>query len=167
MAFVFMHLGMAALAQGDGEEARYLCRESTEAARALADPWLHGQALNRLGWAEHATRNTGLAAEAFAQAARLGVSTPSPATAFHALLGLATLMVERGRSDAARIWLGAIVDHTATEYGVRTQAQALYETLAVPGSGIGLAPQKTLAGEPSLETLVEQAITSVTVTLER
>jgi GTP cyclohydrolase II len=38
MAFVFMHLGMAALAQGDGEEARYLCRESTEAARALADP---------------------------------------------------------------------------------------------------------------------------------
>jgi predicted ATPase len=167
MAFVFMHLGMAALAQGDGEEARYLCRESAEAARALADPWLHGQALNCLGWTEHAARNTGLAAEAFAHAARIGVSTPSPATALHALLGLATLAVERGQSNQARTWLGAIVDHSATEYGVRTQAQALYETLTIPVSGTSVAPRTSSAAELSLETLVDQAITSVTSTQER
>ena len=165
MAFVLMHLGMAALAQGDREEASYLCRESAEAALALADPWLHGQALNRLGWTEHAARHAGLAAEAFVQAARIGVSTPSPATALHALLGLATLAVERGQSDQARTWLGAIVDHSATEYSVRMQAQALDETLTIPVSEIGVAPRTSSAAERSLETLVDQAITSVTATL--
>jgi hypothetical protein len=167
MAFVFMHLGMAGLGQGDGEEARYLCRESTEAARALADPWLHGQTLNRLGWTEHATQHTILAAEAFVQAARIGVSTPSPATALYALLGLATLMVERGQHDAARTWLGAIVHHSATEHGVRTQAQALYETLAIANSESGAVPHTAKAAELPLETLVEQAIISVAATLER
>jgi hypothetical protein len=167
MAFVFMHLGMAALGQGDGEEARYLCRESAEAARALADPWLHGQALNRLGWIEYAAQNTTLAAEAFVQAARIGVSTPSPATALHGLLGLATLMVQRGQSDAARLWLDAIVHHTATEHGVRMQAQALDETLRMPVAEIGVAPHQTSAAELPLETLVDQAIIAATAILER
>jgi hypothetical protein len=156
MGYALHHLGLLALAQGEGAEAHFLQHEAAEIFAALGERHAYGLALASLGDAALAQGDAEAARRVFADALRLAVEAHIPPVGAHALLGVARLYLRDDRLMDAYTLLVVISQHPAVEHAVRARAEELRAEIAaqLPASSRSAAEDR--ARTDSVEYLMTQ-----------
>lgn len=126
---ILEQLAFAAQARRDYTSAEQLFEASVDLFREIGDAWCLSRALTSWGEFRQSLGELTQAAEHFKQAIRLSLDAQTLLITLNALVGLAGVYVQEGKSEIALEITYRVMDHSASSQDARTSAHEIHRDL--------------------------------------
>ncbi|RPI82909.1 MAG: tetratricopeptide repeat protein, partial [Chloroflexi bacterium] len=154
----YSFLGLAYLADGQYQEAKFYLLESLEVFREYTTGWNIGRSLTYLGDAARLAGNETEAKDYYKEGLRASIEGLSIPIALDALLGLGYLQDQSGETENAILLSFFVLNHPSSEVDAKVQAGQLFGNLEPKLTSEQIETLCKTASEKTFDEIVEFAL---------